>query len=231
MISLVFFFKFFYFFFLLVGFSFIFLVIRIWFNDIFIEGNFGSHNYFVQDGLKISIFLFIFWEIIFFFCIFWYFFDVSLSGSVDLGFNWVPTGFILFNPFGVPLLNSFILLRRGVTLTWAHSIRVITYGVNQRIFFTFFLCLLFILIQRLEYYYSRFSGLDRSYGSIFYFSTGFHGFHVILGGVFLILRWIRFYLRHYRSFHCLRFDFSIIYWHFVDLVWMFLFIFVYWWLF
>lgn len=224
---LVFFFKFRIFNFL--GFILFFFVIFVWFKDVCIEGLVGYHNFYVQDGLKLGMVFFIFREFMFFFGIFWVFFDSSLVPFCDLGESWTPFGVSSINPFGVPLLNSCILLRSGATVTWCHSRLLSNQDSFFRLLLTIFLSFFFIFIQFLEYSESSFNFRDSVYGRIFFFSTGFHGLHVLLGGSFLFYNLLRLTFNHFRFSHHIGLEFSILYWHFVDVVWLFLFIFVYWW--
>jgi cytochrome c oxidase subunit 3 len=126
-------------------------------------------------------------------------------------------------------LNSFILLSRAVSLTWAHYNFIEGKGTNLSIATTVILGLIFLAVQLMEYNNISFSFRDSAYGSIFYILTGFHGFHVFLGVIFLIHNWLRISYRYFSLERSLRFQFSILYWHFVDFVWLFLFLSLYLW--
>ena len=223
---MVFFFKFGFFYFLSIFGLFFFFF---WFKDVSLEGSCGFHTFFVQDGLKLGFCFFLFREVIFFFGIFWFFFDSSLVPLSGYGGAWSPLGSPVLNPFSVPLLNTFFLLSRGVSVTWSHFLFFSSKDCFFSLVFTCLLALVFIYMQAFEYIESFFDFRDGSFGAVFYLSTGFHGFHVFLGLIFLSVNFFFLFMGGLGLNHCLCFDFSIMYWHFVDVVWLFLFIFVYWW--
>lgn len=217
---------------LILGYIIIILTIIQWWRDITREATFqGKHTLVVVNGLKWGIILFIVSEVLFFVSFFWGFFHRRLSPTIEIGASWPPAGIKTFNPIDIPLLNTIILLCSGITVTWAHH-RIIennhSQGV-QALFFTVILGIYFTLLQGYEYYEARFTISDSVYGSCFFIATGFHGLHVIIGTTFLIVCLIRHINYHFSSKHHFGFEAAAWYWHFVDVVWLFLYISIYWW--
>lgn len=202
-----------------------------WVNIIYEATYLGLHTKKVVQGLKIGVILFIVSEIMFFFSLFWAFFHGALSPSIVLGSVWPPIGIIVLNPLHIPLLNTLILLVSGVTLTLSHYCLFIrNYGwVLFSLLITILLAIEFTIFQLVEYYEALFYICDGFYGSIFFFLTGFHGLHVMFGTIFLIVCFIRFLLHHFSPVHHAGFEFAIWYWHFVDVVWLCLYVFLYCW--
>ncbi|CCJ32489.1 cytochrome c oxidase subunit 3, partial (mitochondrion) [Pneumocystis jirovecii] len=203
-----------------------------WFRDVIAEGSYeGSHTSSVQTGLNIGVILFIISEVFFFVSIFWAFFHCALSPAVELGMQWPPKGLQAVNPWELPLLNTVILLSSGGTVTYAHHSLLQGQWSNALIglSLTLLLALAFTLLQGVEYYLSSFTISDGVFGSCFYFSTGFHGLHVLVGAIFLSVGLWRIWNYHFNDKHHLGLESAILYWHFVDIVWLFLFISIYWW--
>jgi cytochrome c oxidase subunit 3 len=170
-------------------------------------------------------------EVLFFFRFFWAFFHRRLSPTIEIGIQWPPIGISPFNPFQVPLLNTIILLSSGFTVTWAHH-AIIENNFSQawqRLTLTVILGVYFTILQGIEYWEARFSISDSVYGSTFFLATGFHGIHVIIGTTFLAVCLIRLNIKHFSINHHFGFEAAAWYWHFVDVVWLFLFITIYWW--
>jgi len=191
------------------------------------------HTAEVRQNLRTGMLLFIVSEIAFFFSFFWAFFHSSLIPAIEIGGIWPPVGLrnLVIQPLDIPLLNTLILLLSGVTVTWAHHAiryRFYTEAFNGLVL-TIVLAFFFTSLQLYEYIEAEFTISDGIYGSVFYILTGFHGFHVIIGTIFLIVCTIRLWSFHFHDNQYVGLDCAIWYWHFVDVVWLFLFIFVYIW--
>ena len=203
-----------------------------WFRDVISEATYlGNHTLAVQRGLNMGVALFIVSEALFFLAIFWTFFHSALSPTAELGAHWPPSGIDAVNPFELPLLNTIILLSSGVTVTYAHHsiIQGNRNGALYGLALTVVLALIFTALQGIEYSISQFTISDGTFGSIFYFGTGFHGFHVIIGTAFIAVGLWRVLAYHSTENHHLGLESGILYWHFVDIVWLILFISIYYW--
>ena len=200
-----------------------------WWRDIIREAEYqGHHTPIVQIGMRYGMLLFISSEVMFFVAFFWAFFDRALFPA---GGIWPPEGIVTFDPFDLPLINTLVLLLSGCTVTWAHH--AIVEG-NRRDFMiglglTVGLGMLFTALQALEYSHAPFAFSDGIYPSVFFMATGFHGFHVIIGTLFLAVCMWRGALGHFTPKHHFGFEAAAWYWHFVDVVWLFLFVAVYIW--
>lgn len=203
-----------------------------WWRDVSRESSYqGLHTIKVVIGLQIGIILFITSEVIFFFSFFWAFFHRSLAPNLELGSCWPPTSIIAFNPIQIPFLNTVVLLSSGVSVTWAHH-AVLKNNHTEAIWgllTTILLGLYFTFLQAIEYIEASFALSDSVYGSTFYVATGFHGLHVIIGTIFILMGFIRLNKGLFSSNHHIGLEASIWYWHFVDVVWLFLYLIIYWW--
>lgn len=214
------------------GLIFLFLSAAIWWRDIIREGTFeGHHTTYVQRGLKFGMLLFIVSEVMFFFAFFWAYFHSSLVPNLEVGSVWPPLGITPFNPWGVPLLNTVILLSSGASVTWAHHALISGHHkqVVTGLVLTVVLAAIFTSLQALEYHEATFTIADGIYGSTFFLATGFHGIHVLIGTIFLTVCLFRQMKFHFTRQHHIGFEAAAWYWHFVDVVWLFLFVVVYWW--
>ena len=214
---------------LIAGFLMILVTMFFWWRDVVREAEYqGHHSPIVQIGMRYGMMLFISSEVMFFLAFFWAFFDASLYPDTGV---WPPEDIKAFDPFDLPLINTMILLLSGCTVTWSHH----ALQHNNRkdfmvgLFLTILLGLSFTALQAYEYSHAAFGFTDGIYASTFYMATGFHGAHVIIGTIFLIVCFFRGLNGHFNSDHHFGFEAAAWYWHFVDVVWLFLFICIYWW--
>jgi len=208
------------------------LMMTNWWTDAIREGTTeGEHTQFVQVGLRFGMFFFIISEILFFFGFFWAFFHLSFNPSIVLGGTWPPVFLTILNTSDVPLLNTVLLLVSGSGTTWIHG--SVLFGskwqASNSFKDTLDLAILFTALQAVEYFSAPFTISQSVYGSSFYMATGFHGFHVFVGTTFIGVCVMRLVLNHFCCDHHFGFEAAAWYWHFVDLVWLFLFATVYWW--
>jgi len=208
------------------------LIIVIWFKDVNREREMAiDHSSFNDRFFRLGIILFILSEVIFFVSFFWCYFDFVFSVDIELGGVWPPKGIVSINPFSVPLLNTLILLSSGVTITWAHF-SILSNNLFKRLvslLITLILGVYFLVVQVGEYSEASFNFIRRGYGRVFFLATGFHGFHVLLGCFLILARLVRILALSIEAWVHYGFEFSAWYWHFVDVVWLFLFVFIYWW--
>ena len=212
-----------------VGFLLILFTMYMWWRDVIREAEYqGHHTPVVQLGMRYGMILFIASEVMFFLAFFWAFFDASLYPDTGI---WPPAEVEPFDAFDIPLINTLILLLSGCTVTWAHAAllqnnrRDLVLGLG----ITILLGASFTALQVYEYAHASFGFSDGIYSSTFYMATGFHGFHVLVGTCFLIVCWFRARAGHFTPDHHFGFEAAAWYWHFVDVVWLFLFVCIYWW--
>jgi cytochrome c oxidase subunit III len=211
-----------------------------WWRDVINEAEHGGfHTRVVQISHRYGMILFIASEVMFFVAWFWAYFNVALFPTdihqverADLiGGVWPPKGIETFNPWHLPLLNTLILLTSGTTVTWAHH--ALLHGDRKSLklglILTIALGISFTCIQAFEYSHAEFHYAGNIYGATFFIATGFHGFHVIIGSIFLIVCLLRAYAGQFTPKQHLGFEFAAWYWHFVDVVWLFLFACIYVW--
>ena len=210
-----------------------------WWADVIREAHGGDHTPIVQLHLRYGMILFIASEVMFFVAWFWAFFSSALfpAAALSVGGVWPPEHMHVLDPFGWPLLNTLILLCSGCTVTWAHHalIHGNRSGLIKGLWCTIALGLLFTSIQAYEYAHAPFLFVGsvgdgaNIYGSTFMMATGFHGFHVIIGTIFLIVCLARAYKGDFTPKQHFGFEAAAWYWHFVDVVWLFLFVSIYVW--
>nr|YP_009675761.1 cytochrome c oxidase subunit III [Aphis citricidus]QDD68877.1 cytochrome c oxidase subunit III [Aphis citricidus] len=210
----------------------IILISMLWWRDVIRESTFqGNHNFFIMNLIKFSMILFIISEMFLFISFFWNFLHNSLAPSIELGLNWPPKNIKFFNPLLIPLLNTIILLTSSFTITLTHFY-LMNNSKNKTIIFmnlTIILSIYFLILQLLEYNQATFTFSDSIFGSSFYMATGFHGLHVIIGTIFLFINLMRMFKLHFSFIHHISFELAAWYWHFIDIIWLFLYMTFYWW--
>jgi cytochrome c oxidase subunit III len=211
-----------------------------WWTDVVREATVeGHHTRVVQLHHRYGMMMFIASEVMFFAAWFWAFFDAALYPNDPLQYarveftagHWPPKGIETFDPWHLPLLNTLILLTSGTTVTWAHHalLEGDRKGLKYGLWLTIALGLLFTTVQAYEYAHAAFSYGGNIYGATFFMATGFHGAHVLIGTIFLAVCLYRAYLGQFTPQQHLGFEFAAWYWHFVDVVWLFLFAAIYVW--
>ena len=235
-----------------IGFAGVLLTMFSWWTNVVKEAHQGHHTPVVQLHLRYGMILFIASEVMFFVAWFWAFFNSALfpadavhatrdavfgcgagtaMGACSVPGTWPPKGIETFDPWHLPLLNTLLLLTSGTTVTWAHHalLEGDRKGLKYGLILTVVLGACFTCVQAYEYAHAAFGFSGNIYGATFFMATGFHGFHVLVGTVFLLVCLIRTYAGHFTPTQHLGFEFAAWYWHFVDVVWLFLFICIYVW--
>ena len=208
-----------------------------WWRDVIIEANSGDHTPVVQLHHRYGMILFIASEVMFFVAWFWAYFDASLypgeaiqfSRTELTGGHWPPDGIETFDPWHLPLINTLILLTSGTTVTWAHHALLEDNREELKwgLILTVGLDALFTVFQVYEYQHAAFGFSGHIYGATFFMATGFHGFHVIVGTIFLLVCLLRALNGGFTPKQHFGFEAAAWYWHFVDVVWLFLFVVIY----
>lgn len=216
---------------MLVGLGLVLLTMWLWWRDVIQESKENHHTQEVSHGLRMGMLLFIASEVMFFAAFFWGFFNASLYPTEAIEHVWPPKNIRTLDPFELPFLNTLILLLSGCTVTWAH------YSIQngnkddtvKGLGLTIILGIIFLFVQAYEYSHASFKFDEGIYPSTFYMATGFHGFHVLVGTIFLIVCYFRAAKGHFTAEKHIGFEAASWYWHFVDVVWLFLFVSIYWW--
>ena len=210
-----------------------------WWKDVTHEANTGDHTRVVQLHHRYGMIMFIASEVMFFVAWFWAYFEAALYTADPIqatrveftGGVWPPKGIEAFDPWHLPLLNTLILLTSGTTVTWAHHalLHGDRKGLKMGLWLTIILGVLFTACQAYEYAHAHFGFSGSIYSATFFMATGFHGAHVIIGTIFLAVCLLRAYKGDFTPKQHLGFEFAAWYWHFVDVVWLFLFAAIYVW--
>lgn len=216
----------------LINIAILILISFMWWNNTIKETNEeGIHQNKTIRRIKIGILMFIISEVMFFTRFFWSYFHSIIRPNVELGQSWPPKEIKTFNPINVPILNTIILIRSGFSITHAHHL-MIKNKINKAvkmITITVIIGIYFSALQGIEYMQAEFSINDSSYGTTFFIATGFHGIHVLVGSSYIIINLLIIKKIYLTKINHIGFEIATWYWHFVDVVWLFLYISVYWW--
>ncbi|MDQ2093751.1 cytochrome c oxidase subunit 3 [Rhodalgimonas zhirmunskyi] len=221
---------------MIAGFLGTFYVMYGWWSEVVAESNVGDHTPVVKIGLRYGMLLFIISEVMFFSAWFWTFFKHAMYPMSDnypaVDGQWPPAGIETFDPWHLPLINTLILLCSGMAVTWAHH--ALAHENNRKdlktgLIIAVVLGVLFTMLQAYEYTHAAFGFDGNIYGATFFMATGFHGFHVVVGTIFLFVCLMRAYAGHFTPESHVGFEAAAWYWHFVDVVWLFLFAAIYIW--
>ena len=223
----------------LIGFAGVLYVMFAWWSDVVAESNNGmDHTPVVRIGLRYGFIMFIMSEVMFFAAWFWSFFKHAIypmdpeGNSPAIDGVWPPAGIETFDPWHLPLINTLILLCSGAAATWAHH--ALVHENNRKdmangLILAVVLGAIFTVLQAYEYGHAAFGFAGNIYGANFFMATGFHGFHVIIGTIFLFVCYLRLRAGHFTPEKHIGFEAAAWYWHFVDVVWLFLFAAIYVW--
>lgn len=217
-----------------IGFVGVLFVMYSWWSDVIVESKIGDHTPVVQIGLRYGVILFITSEVMFFFAWFWSFFKHAIypADVATVGGIWPPIGVETFDPWHLPLINTLILLLSGCAATWAHHAIVHDNdrkAMAQGLLVAVLLGAVFTVFQAYEYSHASFGFSESIYGANFFMATGFHGVHVLIGTIFLLVCLVRARSGDFTAERHIGFEAAAWYWHFVDVVWLFLFAAVYVW--
>ena len=222
----------------LIGLALVLYVMFAWWSDVVRESRVGDHTPVVRIGLRYGFILFIMSEVMFFSAWFWSFFKHALYPMDPAGMSplvdgaWPPAGIETFDPWHLPLINTLILLCSGAAATWAHH--ALVHENNRKdlvngLILAIVLGVFFTILQVYEYTHAAFGFAGNIYGANFFMATGFHGAHVVIGTIFLAVCLIRALKGHFTPDKHIGFEAAAWYWHFVDVVWLFLFAAIYVW--
>ena len=216
----------------LIGFALVLYTMFAWWSEVVVESRVGDHTPVVQLGLRMGVIMFIISEVMFFSAWFWSFFKHAMYPMEAVGGVWPPEGIETFDPWHLPLINTLILLCSGCAATWAHH--AIAHendrkGLVWGLVLAIALGVVFTFVQAYEYGHAAFGFAGNIYGANFFMATGFHGFHVLIGTIFLAICLVRALKGHFTPEKHIGFEAAAWYWHFVDVVWLFLFFSIYIW--